>query len=133
MRPGHDGVTRVLYRTIDALNERGIQSMFFSPLVPDEKLLPVPIHKVPSVAFPLYKDYRFAMPGIGHFEEELRAFRPDLLHIHSPCSLGYAGVNFGRKFGIPVVATYHTHFASYAKYYKISPLEMFTWNYLRGL
>jgi glycosyltransferase involved in cell wall biosynthesis len=32
-----------------------------------------------------------------------------------------------------VVATYHTHFPSYAKYYNVKALEVFGWNYLRSL
>ena len=133
MRPGHDGVTRVLYRLIDALNETGIRSIFFSPIIPPALEQPVPMYEVPSVRFPLYKDYRFAIPGHRHFEERLAAFDPDVIHINSPCPLGHAAVRYGRRTGIPVVATYHTHFPSYAKYYKIKALETFSWNYLRNL
>ncbi len=133
MRPGHDGVTRVLYRLIDALVETGIESIFFSPIIPPPKSSPVPMYEVPSVRFPLYKDYRFALPGQKHFEERLAAFDPDVIHINSPCPLGHAAVRYARRAGIPVVATYHTHFPSYAKYYKIKALETFSWNYLKGL
>ena len=56
MRPGHDGVTRVLYRLIDALVETGIESIFFSPIIPPEGSQPVPMYEVPSVRFPLYRD-----------------------------------------------------------------------------
>jgi glycosyltransferase involved in cell wall biosynthesis len=131
MRPGHDGVTRVLYRMIDDLAERQRPALFFSPIVPPGPVHGVRIAPVPSITFPLYKDYRLALPGSRHFEEELDAFCPDLLHIHSPCSLGLAAVGYGRRKGIPVVATYHTHFPSYAKYYRIPALEMWGWNYLR--
>jgi len=133
MRPGHDGVTRVLYRLIDALGETGIESIFFSPIIPPPSGRPVPMYEVPSVRFPLYKDYRFALPGQKHFEEKLAAFDPDVIHINSPCPLGHAAVRYGRRAGIPVVATYHTHFPSYAKYYKVKALETFSWNFLRGL
>jgi len=133
MRPGHDGVTRVLYRLIDAVRETGIESMFFSPIVPPAASQPVPMHRVPSVKFPLYPDYRFAVPGQKHFESRLTAFAPDVIHINSPCPLGHAAVRYGRRAGIPVVATYHTHFPSYAKYYKIKALEAFSWTYLRNL
>ncbi|HMK39004.1 MAG TPA: hypothetical protein VK569_06660, partial [Bacteroidota bacterium] len=71
MRPEHDGVTRVLYRLIDALQEKGIESIFFSPIIPPASGQPVPMYKVPSVKFPLYKDYRFAIPGHRHFEARL--------------------------------------------------------------
>jgi glycosyltransferase involved in cell wall biosynthesis len=133
MKPEHDGVTRVLYRTIDALRERGIESMFFSPIIPPAAQQPVPMVRVPSVVIPLYTDYRIAVPGKRHFENPLAEFAPDLLHINSPCPLGHAAVRYGKQHGIPVVATYHTHFPRYARYYKIQALELFSWNYLRRL
>ena len=133
MRPGHDGVTRVLYRLIDALREREIEAIFFSPIIPPPAEQPVPMFEVPSVAFPLYPDYRFAVPGHKHFEERLMAFDPDIIHINSPCPLGHAAVRLARRQNVPAVATYHTHFPSYAKYYKIKVLEAFSWTYLRKL
>ncbi len=133
VQPGQDGVSRVLYRLIDAMKRRGVDSVFFSPSIPPADERPVPMYRVPSIAFPLYRQYRFALPGYGSFEQILRAYRPDILHIHSPCSLGMAAVQFGERFGVPVVATYHTHFASYAKYYRVKILEGCGWNYLKGL
>jgi glycosyltransferase involved in cell wall biosynthesis len=133
MRPGHDGVTRVLFKLVEHLKQNDVPSIFFSPIVPDVTEQPVPMVKIPSVAFPLYPDYRLALPGFKSFERRLLEFKPDVLHINSPCSLGYAAVKFGEKHGIPVVATYHTHFPSYARYYKLLPLEQFGWQYFRGL
>lgn len=133
MKPGQDGVTRVLYRLVDNLNNNEIKHIFFTSIAPSTHECSSTIIKVPSVKFPLYKDYRFAVPGIKHFENYLNSFSPDIIHINSPCSLGCAAIKYGRKYNIPVVATYHTHFPSYAKYYKINTLEMFGWNYLRSL
>jgi glycosyltransferase involved in cell wall biosynthesis len=132
MRPGHDGVTRVLYRMIEALRERPVDTLFVSPIVPNEDRA-APMYRVPSITFPLYTDYRFALPGHHHFARQVDAFGPDLLHIHSPCSLGHAATTYGRHNGIPVIATYHTHFPSYARYYKISALEDASWGYFRHL
>jgi phosphatidylinositol alpha 1,6-mannosyltransferase len=133
MRPGHDGVTQVLYRMTTSLSALGVDHMFVSPEVPPPSEQPVRMLEVPSMAFPLYRDYRLAAPGMRHFAEEVLEFRPDILHIHSPCSLGYSAVRFGKKHQIPVMATYHTHFASYAKYYNFQVLEPFGWNYLRHI
>lgn len=133
MRRGQDGVTRVLYRTIEALHSEGIQSIFFSPIVPEQKDAHAEMHAVPSIAFPGYPDYRIALPGYKAFEEELQRFAPDILHIHSPCPLGCAATHWARRNAVPVVATYHTHFPSYAKYYNVKALEIFGWNYLRSL
>jgi phosphatidylinositol alpha 1,6-mannosyltransferase len=133
MRPGHDGVTQVLYRMTTSLSALGVDHMFVSPMVPPPSEQPVRMLEVPSMAFPLYRDYRLAAPRMRHFAGEVLDFRPDILHIHSPCSLGYSAVRFARKHHIPVVATYHTHFASYAKYYNFQVLEPFGWNYLRHI
>ncbi len=132
MRAGHDGVTSVLYQLITHLKRREIENVFFSPIVsPGDQ--PTTIHQVPSVMFPLYKDYRIALPGQKHFEERLREFKPDLLHINSPCSLGYAAIKYARKAEIPVVATYHTHFPSYARYYSARAFQALSWNYFRKI
>ncbi len=131
MQPEQDGVTRVLYRLIDAMNRFGVEAVFFSPAIPPASEQPVIMHRVPSVAFPLYPQYRLALPGYGSFERILRSYQPDILHIHSPCSLGMAAARYGEQFGIPVVATYHTHFASYAKYYRIRILEGCAWKLMK--
>ena len=133
MKPGQDGVTRVLYKMIEYFNKNGIKNIFYSPIVPEESEQPTKMFEVPSFTIPVYKEYKFAIPGVKYFEESLKNFAPDILHINSPCPLGYAAVKYGQKNNIPVVATYHTHFPSYAKYYKIKALENMGWNYLRSL
>ncbi|MDP4115669.1 MAG: glycosyltransferase family 1 protein [Bacteroidota bacterium] len=133
MKKGLDGVTRVLYRLTDYLNENEIDSIFFSAIIPPKEEQPVPMYEVPSIAFPLYKDYKLALPGYAFFEKNMKEFKPDIIHINSPCSLGSAAVKYGNRHNIPVVATYHTHFASYAKYYNIGMLENFSRNYLKKL
>ncbi|MFZ0453738.1 MAG: glycosyltransferase family 1 protein [Ignavibacteriaceae bacterium] len=133
LQPGHDGVTRVLYKLIDNLKKYNIESMFFSPIIPGKEEQPVQMYSVPSFTFPLYKEYKFAVPGQRYFEDKLKEFQPDIIHINSPCSLGYAAVKYGNRNGIPVAATYHTHFASYAKYYKIKAFENISWSYFRKI
>lgn len=133
MKPGLDGVTRVLFRLIDWLNENDIENIFISSEIPSRNEQKTNYHQVPSVVIPFYKEYKFAYPGYKKFESKLKEFKPDILHINSPCSLGLAAIKYGEKYNIPVVATYHTHFPSYAKYYNIKQLEFISWNYLRKL
>jgi glycosyltransferase involved in cell wall biosynthesis len=134
MRKEHDGVTRVLYRLIDEIIRTGnINPLFISAIVPPLEEQSVEMFHVPSFAFPGYKEYRVALPGRIFFEDKLKSFNPDLIHINSPCPLGSAAVKYGRVNNIPVVATYHTHFPSYAKYYNVKALEVLGWDYLRNL
>ena len=133
MKPGQDGVTRVLFRLIDWLNENDVENIFISSEIPSRNEQMTNYYEVPSIPVPFYKEYKFAYPGYKKFESKLKAFRPDIIHINSPCSLGQAAIKYGKKNNIPVVATYHTHFPSYAKYYNIKQLEFISWNYLRKL
>jgi phosphatidylinositol alpha 1,6-mannosyltransferase len=134
MKKEHDGVTRVLYRLIDELNKSDkIDPLFISAIVPPVNDRPVEMFHVPSFVFPCYSAYRVALPTRIFFEEKLRKFNPDLIHINSPCTLGAAAVKYGRVNNIPVVATYHTHFPSYAKYYNVKALEVLGWDYFRNL
>ena len=133
MKPGQDGVTRVLFRLVDWLNENDIDNIFISSMIPDANEQSTKFFEVPSFPVPFYKEYKFAYPGYKKFDSTLKQFRPDIIHINSPCSLGLAAIKYGEKNNIPVVATYHTHFPSYAKYYNIKQLEFISWNYLRKL
>jgi len=55
--------------------------------------------------------YDFAFWRYGNaIGEELRAFRPDVIHITSPGELGQLGVYLSRKLKIPLVASWHTNF-----------------------
>jgi phosphatidylinositol alpha 1,6-mannosyltransferase len=134
MKKEHDGVTRVLYRLIDEINRTNkIDPLFISAIVPSTDEQPVEMFHVPSIVFPCYSAYRIPLPTRIFFEEKLNDFNPDIIHINSPCPLGSAAVKYGKINDIPVVATYHTHFPSYAKYYNVKALELLGWDYLRNL
>ena len=134
MKKEHDGVTRVLYRLIEEINRTNqIDPLFISAIVPPRDEQPVEMFHVPSLVFPCYSAYRIAWPTRLFFEDKLNQFNPDIIHINSPCPLGSAAVKYGLVHNIPVVATYHTHFPSYAKYYKVNALELLGWDYLRTL
>ncbi len=132
-RSGQDGVTRVLDRTIDGALARGAQVMAVGasgPTVPDR---PFRFVRVPSIPWPLEPSYRLALPGDRWFRDELAAFRPDVIHVHSPCTLGFAAVSWALRHGVAVVATYHTHFATYLPYYHLGWAEGLVWRLARRL
>lgn len=131
LRPGQDGVTRVLSRVFQAAVERGVEAIAFASDIPDRDHRAFPMYKVPSVVLPFHKAYRVALPGHHGFARQLRAFRPDIIHINSPCTLGFAAAKYARDVGIPAIATYHTHFPSYTRYYKVGVLEGLAWRLVR--
>jgi glycosyltransferase involved in cell wall biosynthesis len=133
LRVGQDGVTRVMGHMFEGALERGHEVLCFGATIPPPSEQRVPMVRVPSVVLPLQKAYRVALPGYSRFATRLREWNPDLIHINSPCTLGYAAVRYARDFGVPIVATYHTHFPTYLRFYKLERFEKRTWKMLRHL
>ncbi|MGA3244925.1 MAG: glycosyltransferase family 1 protein [Bacteroidota bacterium] len=130
---GQDGVTRVMYKMFEAALARHHEAIAFTSTLPDPEDRIVPMHRVRSVVLPLQKNYRIALPGYQMFAGALEAFAPDVMHINSPCTLGFAAMRYARQFNIPIVATYHTHFPTYPRYYGLTALEELTWKVSRYL
>ena len=127
-----DGVSRTLNRLVGHLLETGFDVRVFAPTVATPQVRHVgTLVPVPSLALPGRPDYRFSLGITPSIRRELDAFRPDLYHIATPDFLGFQALRRGRRLGIPVVASYHTHFASYLRYYRLSMLEPVVWRYLR--
>ncbi|MGE5558397.1 MAG: glycosyltransferase family 4 protein [Bacillota bacterium] len=62
------------------------------------------------------KKYYLASPvGSGLFKQ-LSAWQPDVIHLHTPFTVGYLGLKYARKHGVPAVTTFHTHFEEYVHY-----------------
>lgn len=89
--------------------------------------------EVPSVKVPKYDGYNLSLASAGYIRRTLEEsdFVPDIVHLHSPCTLGLAGLSLARRRGIPVVATYHTHFPVYLKHHGFSWLAPAAQKYLR--
>lgn len=130
--PHVDGVSRTLARLFKSLLAREIDFRVFSPFVPDasvpwaDRVIPVR-----SFRFPPYPDYRVSIPIGSGVPAQLRALRPDLIHVVSPTPMGYRAQKWARDLGVPAVASFHTHFVSYFRYYGVAPLEGFGWRLLR--
>jgi phosphatidylinositol alpha 1,6-mannosyltransferase len=133
LRVGQDGVTRVIYKMIEGAQERGHEVMGITSTLPESQDQIVPMLKVPSLTLPLQKSYRIAFPGYQRFQKELQEFQPDILHINSPCTLGFAAMKYAHHFSVPIVATYHTHFPTYPRYYHLTKFEQLTWKISRSL
>jgi phosphatidylinositol alpha 1,6-mannosyltransferase len=131
--PEQDGVTRVLMNLIRGAHDRGHEVLCVGGLVPEALRFPTPMVKVPGLTIPGRSEYKIPLPGYRWFRRQVLEWKPDILHIHSPCPLGFAAAKFAREYGIPVVATYHTHFPTYVRYYAKVKWEDRVWRLLRRL
>jgi phosphatidylinositol alpha 1,6-mannosyltransferase len=127
-----DGVSNTLSHLFDALESEGVDFRVYSPFVPGpdvswrERVQPVR-----HITFPLHKAYRLSCPGGRQVAADLDAFDPDIIHVVSPTPMAIWAQAQARRRGIPVVATFHTHFVSYFPYYGVAGLEPVGWRILR--
>lgn len=124
-----DGVTLTLNRLVAYLESQGIQVRVIAP----ESKSPFMKHSgtligAPSVPIPGRPEYRFTTGLPASIKRELEDFNPNLVHIATPDRLGHKAQQWAISKNIPVVASYHTHFVSYLKYYKLGFLENWVWN-----
>lgn len=116
--PLADGVTRTLGQLFDTLIEEGVDFRVYSAFQPGpEHAWHARVRRLRSVSFPGYRAYRCALPWPQGVGSDLDRFAPDLLHVVSPTLLGHFGQRWARRRGVPVVASYHTHFLSYLPHY----------------
>lgn len=58
-----------------------------------------------------FLDYSLPIPKIDKkFQKKLNGYKLDIVHIHSPFTIGKAGLTYAKKHKIPCVATFHTQF-----------------------
>jgi len=122
-KENQDGATRSLYQLVRSLQAAGIEVGVWSydrPPAPGTAW--VTRFAVPSLPLPLYPAYRISLPG-SETLRQLECFQPDLLHIAVADLAGRVFQRYARQRRLPVVATYHTDFASYLKYYRLSFLS----------
>jgi phosphatidylinositol alpha 1,6-mannosyltransferase len=119
-----DGVSRTLGRLVGYLVGRGHDVRVFGPTVARLGVVqPGTFVPVPSVPIPGRPEYRFSLGFPRRLRREVEAFAPDLVHLATPDVLGHRALTWARRRGVPAVATYHTHFASYLAYYGLARAE----------
>jgi glycosyltransferase involved in cell wall biosynthesis len=123
--PATDGVVTRLRYTLEELASRGDDMFVVAPRYPDggpDSYAGAPIYRVPGVPFPPYPRIKLssAHPGVGRV---LRRFGPDLIHAVNPFILGPSGIFYARRLKVPLVASYHTNVAAYARYYNLTFLS----------
>jgi glycosyltransferase involved in cell wall biosynthesis len=119
--PATDGVVTRLRNTLEELAGVGDAMLVIAPRYPDggpDSYAGAPIYRVPGVPFPPYPRIKLspAHPGVGR---ALRRFGPDLIHTVNPFILGPGGIYYARRLKVPLVASYHTNVATYARYYRL--------------
>jgi hypothetical protein len=63
------------------------------------------------------EDRLMTRAGINTFSRRITSADFSLIHVQTPFAAHYAGIKLARRLGVPVIATYHTHFEEYLFHY----------------
>lgn len=126
-----DGVSLTLNRLVKYLQAHDVDVLIFGPTIDEPEIKHEgKLIAVPSIQMPGRPEYRITRSFPLTAQKKLEQFNPDIVHIATPDLLGFKALKWALKKELPIVSSYHTHFASYLKYYKLGFLEPLLWKYL---
>jgi glycosyltransferase involved in cell wall biosynthesis len=126
-----DGVSLTLNRLVAFLESKNIPVVVFGPTADEPAFEHIgEFIAAPSIPMPGRPEYRVTIGFPEDVQQRLRDFKPTLIHLATPDLLGFRAMRFAQANNIQIVASYHTHFTSYLKYYNMDMLEILGWKYL---
>lgn len=129
-----DGANKALNRLVEYLLRQGAAVRVYSPTIADPPFTPQgDLVSLPSVAIPGRSEYRVPMGINSAVRRDLASFAPNVLHISSPDFSAREAAKWARDRGIPVVASVHTRFETYPRYYHLGFMEPVVEAWLRKL
>lgn len=67
-------------------------------------------HHVVLDSVPFLDSQRLTTPYSNYVYKKLKAFEPDIIHVHVTLSIGFNGLIFSKLLNIPIIGTFHTYF-----------------------
>jgi glycosyltransferase involved in cell wall biosynthesis/predicted metal-dependent phosphoesterase TrpH len=104
------GVTR----TIEEIRRRGVPG-FEIEVVATDPDVDRRLSAVSEIELPHYPGLRIGVPSLSAAVQTLADGDFDALHVCSPGPAGIAGVLLARALGLPLIGSYHTELAAYAR------------------
>lgn len=120
-----DGANQALNLLVGHLLSRGVHVRVYSPTV-SQPAFPATgdLVDVPAIPLPGERgEYRLARGLPAKVRRDLEAFAPNLIHVSAPDILGHRAVSYARRQGIARVASLHTRFETYPRYYGMAFIE----------
>lgn len=110
--PKVDGIVTSILNSTEKLAKKGHKVVIFAPKY-KRKTEPkvhknITIYRSFSIDLASYQGVKIPFPNLIKMFRRYRAFKPDIIHIHAPGSMGFLGVLFSKLFSCPCIGTYHT-------------------------
>ncbi|GAA4695327.1 glycosyltransferase family 1 protein [Nocardioides nanhaiensis] len=116
--PQVNGVTNSVRRVLEHLEREEHEAALVAPTGP-ETYAGFRVALARGASLPFYRDFRIGLETRRRLRTEMLRFRPDVVHIASPATLGYQAARAAQELGIPTVAIYQTDLVGFAERYQI--------------
>ncbi|HEY9086396.1 MAG TPA: glycosyltransferase [Candidatus Tyrphobacter sp.] len=120
-RPVVNGVVASVEGLARGLRSHGHEVYCFAPRMPGDEGIGDVYFRMPSLPLPTRTPYRLTLPLVGRRSVRSVIKRLHVVHVHSPFVTGWMGLRYARRYGMPVVYTYHTQLEAYAHYVPFDP------------
>ena len=119
-----DGSNMALNTLVSYLERNGVEVLVFSPTSSTPAFKPAgTLVSVGSLPVPLRGEYRIGFGLSDNLKRQIKAFKPSLFHLATPDILGHSALKFSEALSIPAVASFHTRFDTYLRYYGFGWVE----------
>jgi len=120
-----DGANQALNRLMAHALAQGAQVRVYSPTTDTPAFEPAgDLISVPSWCMPGGRgEYRLAKGLSRAVKADLAAWKPNIVHVSAPDILGHRALGWARRQGLPSIASLHTRFETYPRYYGIGFTE----------
>lgn len=119
-----DGANQALNRLVGYLLHEGANVRVYAPTTAEPAFEPTgDLVSLPSLPFPGRGEYRFPLGLSCRIRRDLGRFQPNVVHVSSPDVSSHRAVSWARKRNLPVLASVHTRFETYPRYYGLAFLE----------
>ncbi|MBI2314808.1 glycosyltransferase [Candidatus Daviesbacteria bacterium] len=123
--PQVNGIATALANQAAQLGKQGHSVLIFTPKldgIPREKFKAenVQVIHLPTVPALLYPEFKLGVFGLPKVIKYLAKFDPDIIHLHSPLTVGMDAVTAAKIFKKPLVGTIHVYLtdSSYLRWLK---------------
>jgi phosphatidylinositol alpha 1,6-mannosyltransferase len=119
-----DGANQALNRLVGYLLRQGAAVRVYSPVVEQPAFEPTgDLVGLPALPVPGRSEYRVPMALGLRARHDLARFAPNVIHVSSPDVAGHRVVSWARRRHLPVLASVHTRFDTYPRYYNLAWVE----------
>lgn len=116
-----DGANQALNRLVGYLLRQGAQVRVYAPVVDNPAFEPTgDLVGIRAMPIPTRSEYRMPLSIAGKARRDLKEFAPNIVHVSSPDPVGHQAVTWARNRKLPVLASVHTRFETYLRYYNMA-------------